>query len=233
MSTISAGTTSGTALVSTGNTDGTLQLQVNGTTPSVTLATTGAIGVGSTPGYGTSGQVLTSAGSGAAPTWTTVSSGFTLGTPVATTSGTSIDFTGIPAGVKKITITPSLVGTNGTSNLLVQLGDSGGIETTGYSSNCGYANSGQTVTVAFGSTGFILRNTGASTSAISGSLELTLENASTNTWVCSGVTTDTDTTSISMTAGRKALSAVLDRVRLTTVNGTDSFDAGEVNIVYL
>ena len=69
MSTISAGTTSGTALVSTGNTDGTLQLQVNGTTPSVTLATTGAIGVGSTPGYGTNGQVLTSAGSGAAPTW--------------------------------------------------------------------------------------------------------------------------------------------------------------------
>lgn len=71
MSTIAAGTTSGTALVSTGNTDGTLQLQVNGTTPSVTLATTGAVGVGSTPGYGTSGQVLTSGGSGAAPSWAT------------------------------------------------------------------------------------------------------------------------------------------------------------------
>lgn len=74
MSTIAAGTTSGTALVSTGNTDGTIQLQVNGTTPSVTLATTGAIGVGSTPGYGTSGQVLTSGGSSAAPSWSTVSS---------------------------------------------------------------------------------------------------------------------------------------------------------------
>lgn len=74
MSTIAAGTTSGTALVSTGNTDGTLQLQVNGTTPSVTLATTGAIGVGSTPGYGTSGQVLTSGGSAAAPSWATISS---------------------------------------------------------------------------------------------------------------------------------------------------------------
>lgn len=75
MSTISAGTTSGTALVNTGNTDGTLQFQVNGTTPSVTLATTGAIGVGSTPGYGTSGQVLTSAGSGAAPSWASIVSG--------------------------------------------------------------------------------------------------------------------------------------------------------------
>ena len=75
MSTIAAGITSGTALVSTGNTDGTIQLQVNGTTPSITLAANGALGVGSTPGYGTNGQLLTSSGSGSAPTWTTVSGG--------------------------------------------------------------------------------------------------------------------------------------------------------------
>lgn len=73
MSIIAAGTTSGTALVSTGNIDGTLQLRVNGTTPSVTLATTGAIGVGSTPAYGTLGQVLVSGGSAAAPTWSAIS----------------------------------------------------------------------------------------------------------------------------------------------------------------
>jgi hypothetical protein len=75
MSSISAGTTSGTALVSSGDTTGVLQLQVNGTTPSVTLATTGALGVGSTPGYGTLGQLLTSNGSAAAPAWTTVTGG--------------------------------------------------------------------------------------------------------------------------------------------------------------
>jgi hypothetical protein len=75
MSSIAAGTTSGTALVSTANTDGTIQLQVNGTTPSVTLAANGSLGVGSTPAYGTNGQVLTSAGTGSAPTWTTVSAG--------------------------------------------------------------------------------------------------------------------------------------------------------------
>jgi hypothetical protein len=74
MSIIAAGTTTTTALSSTGNTDGTLQLQVNGTTPSVTLNTLGAIGVGSTPGYGTSGQVLTSGGSTTAPTLTSVTS---------------------------------------------------------------------------------------------------------------------------------------------------------------
>ena len=74
MSNIAAGTTSGTALVSTGNTSGELQLQVNGTTPSVTLAANGSIGVGSSPAYGSSGDVLTSAGTGSAPTWTTPAS---------------------------------------------------------------------------------------------------------------------------------------------------------------
>jgi hypothetical protein len=69
MSIIASGTTTTTALIQTGNTDGTLQLQVNGTTPSVTLNTLGAVGVGSTPSFGTSGQVLVSNGSSAAPTW--------------------------------------------------------------------------------------------------------------------------------------------------------------------
>lgn len=72
MSIIAAGTTTTTALSSTGNTDGTLQFQVNGTTPSVTLNTLGAIGVGSSPNYGSSGQALVSGGSTAAPTWANV-----------------------------------------------------------------------------------------------------------------------------------------------------------------
>jgi hypothetical protein len=75
MSIIAAGTTTTTALSSTGNTDGTLQFQVNGSTASVTLNTLGAIGVGSSPAYGTSGQVLTSAGSTAAPAWAAAPSG--------------------------------------------------------------------------------------------------------------------------------------------------------------
>ena len=101
MSIIAAGTTTNTALVNTGNTDGTLQLQVNGTTPSVTLATTGAIGVGSTPGYGTNGQVLTSSGSSAAPTWTTAGASLTtpsftstigVGGATASASGAGVTF---------------------------------------------------------------------------------------------------------------------------------------------
>lgn len=80
MSIIASGTTTTTALVQTANTDGTLQLQVNGTTPSVTLNSLGAVGVGSTPGYGTSGQALLSSGSTSAPTW---------GTPSSATSATT------------------------------------------------------------------------------------------------------------------------------------------------
>ena len=33
-------------------------------------------------------------------------------------------------------------------------------------------------------------------------------------------------------AGRVTLSGALDRVRVTTVNGTDTFDAGSINILY-
>lgn len=95
MSSIAAGTTSGSALVSTGDTTGNLVLQVNGTTPSVSLAANGAIGVGASPSYGTSGQVLTSAGSAAAPTWATpastvVTQNLTLITTTTISSATSV-----------------------------------------------------------------------------------------------------------------------------------------------
>ena len=100
MSTIAAGTTSGTALVSTGNTDGTLQLQVNGTTPSITLAANGAIGVGSSPSYGSANQVLQSNGSSAAPSWVAAGSGFSQA-QIFTSSGS---FTVPASGKFKVTI---------------------------------------------------------------------------------------------------------------------------------
>lgn len=75
MSTITAGTTSGQAIVFNGDTTGALSFTVDNTTLALTLNTTGAFGVGTSPSFGTSGQFLTSAGSGAAPTWTTLVSG--------------------------------------------------------------------------------------------------------------------------------------------------------------
>ena len=91
MSTIAAGTTLTTALVSSGDTTGALQLQVNGTTPTITLAANGAVGVGSTPAYGTSGQFLTSSGSSSAPTWTTVT------VPPAAAQGFVTQYQGVSA----------------------------------------------------------------------------------------------------------------------------------------
>ena len=230
MSTIAAGTTSGTALVSTGNTDGTLQLQVNGTTPSITLAANGSIGVGSTPGYGTNGQVLTSAGTGAAPTWTTVSAGLTLGTPVATTSGTSITFTGIPAGVKQINIMFNGVSIDSTNDsAIIQLGDSGGIETSGYGGAYNRPPGG--VSTQF-SNGFIVFDSVNTAFTYNGLLILTLQNSSTNTFTGMSTLGMSNAAQSGYGGGVKSLSAVLTQIRLTTINGASSFDAGEINISY-
>ena len=179
---------------------------------------------------GTATYVLTSNGS-AAPTWAAPAGGggITLGTPVATTSGTSIDFTGIPAGTKQIVITFNGVSTDGTSAKLIQIGDSGGIETTGYSS-CGYILT-TTVAAGFASAGYAIYSESAS-HALRGSVILTLESSSTNTWCAQGVLSG-NTASNFLISGDKSLSATCDRVRITTELGTQNFDAGSINIAYI
>lgn len=157
--------------------------------------------------------------------------GPTLATEQATTSGTSIDFTGIPAGTRRITIMFVGVSTNGTNIPCVQLGDSGGIETNAYSgltwNHTGAATiSHSTFFHLFTATGY------AANMAIYGHLTLTLENASTNTWVASGVIGTTGSFTGNTITGAKSTSAVLDRIRLTTNTGVDTFDAGAVNISY-
>ena len=153
------------------------------------------------------------------------------GTAVASTSGTSIDFTGIPSWAKRVTVMFSGISTNGTSIPQIQLGDSGGIETTGYVG--GYATNGVSGGIL---SGFPLTYAGMSAvSEISGSLTLSLVNASTNTWVCAGTQARLSggvAQEATTFGGGKSLSAVLDRVRLTTVNGTDTFDAGSINIMW-
>ena len=183
---------------------------------------------------GTNGQVLTSAGSGL-PSWATVSAGFTLGTPVPTTSGTSIDFTGIPAGTKQIVISFVSVSTNGSSGYLIQIGDSGGVETTDYLSMTVYFATGGTAQFENRTIGYenkVNFNSGSGT-IVSGSITLTLENSTAFSWVATGILFNTSVKECSFNAGNKSLSAVLDRVRITTVGGTDTFDAGEINIAYI
>lgn len=153
----------------------------------------------------------------------------TSGTAQASTSGTSIDFTGIPSWVKRITVMFNGVSTNGSSLPQVQLGTSSGVETTGYvsliSSYGAAATASSTTGVlanVFGNAGYVV--TGLITFAYVGS----------NLWVASMVTTvDQSLGNFSSSgAGRKTLSGTLDRIRVTTVNGTDTFDAGSINILY-
>lgn len=164
---------------------------------------------------------LTAASSG-------TSAGITLGTAVASTSGTSIDFTSIPSGTKRITINFAGVSTNGTSNMLVQLGDSGGIENTGYISGTTNDNGTRATSTA----GFIIQSVTAAGDVMSGRVTLELLNASTFKWVSAGQMCETGSGLDGESGGSKSLSAELDRVRITTVGGTATFDAGEINITY-
>lgn len=176
--------------------------------------------------------------SGTPGTWTQIrglSEGITtltLGTEVASTSGTSIDFTGIPSWAKKIVIELVGVSTNGTADLIVQLGDAGGIETTGYLCSAAriLAASSGAVSLTSG-----LLVTGGSTDANTakhGTVVLTLEDAAQFTWGGVAVSGSSDVARVDVAAGSKSLSAALDRVRLTTSGGTDTFDAGAINILY-
>jgi hypothetical protein len=194
------------------------------------IGSSGQIGL-SGANYGTSGQVLTSGGSGAAPTWTTVGGGgLTLGTPVSPTSSTSIDFTGIPAGTKQIIITFRGISTDGSSAKLIQIGDSGGIETSGYVS-CGYRILGDTPQAGYASAGYAIYSE-SSGHTLSGSIILTLLSSSANTWVAQGILTG-NTNSNFLISGEKSLSATCDRVRITTELGTQNYVAGSINIAYM
>ena len=155
-----------------------------------------------------------------------VTGSITRGTAVASTSGTSIDFTSLPTGIKRITVMFSGVSVSGTSNIQIQLGDAGGIEATGYLGVAvNYSGSGASNPL----TGFAIASALAA-NLLSGHLILT--NISGNIWVASGLLGTSNTTFAAYTAGNKTLSDVLDRVRITTVNGTDTFDAGSINIFY-
>lgn len=175
----------------------------------------------------TSGNVLTSNGT----TWTSAANNkLTAATAQASTSGTSIDFTSIPSWAKRITVMLNGVSVSGTSVILIQLGDSGGVETTGYLS-VGSRIAGSSASSASYTTGFGLSSTNAAASTYSGSITLSLIDTS-NTWVANGVASETSSGYTTFTSGNKQTSATLDRVRVTTVNGTDTFDAGSINIMY-
>ena len=158
----------------------------------------------------------------------------TSGTAVASTSGTSIDFTSIPSWVKRITVMLNTVSTNGGSALLIQIGSSGGIETTGYDSIATTTTTTNNTTRGAGSTSGYLLSGSPNGAAATPSGAITLVNISSNSWLVSGSIADSNAIGpgVSVVGGTKSLSGTLTQVRITTVNGTDAFDAGSINILY-
>jgi len=147
----------------------------------------------------------------------------TSGTSVSA-SGTYVDFTSIPSWVKRITVMLNGVSASGESNFQIQLGDSGGIETTGYT---GCVN--REINVLSFSNGFVLMYNSLAYTTNVIPVVLTLVNE--NNWMCSFISARSDT-AVSYGAGVKSLSDVLTQLRITTANGTDTFDAGSINIMY-
>jgi hypothetical protein len=152
-----------------------------------------------------------------------------VGTPVATTSGTSVSLsTTIPSWAKRITLLFNGVSLSGTSDILVQVGGSGGFENTSYVSESTTTTASATG-VSTSTAGFIVRLQSA-TNVATGKVLIELTGTS-NTWIATHSMRHS-TTSTCYGAGSKATSATLDRVQVASANGSDTFDAGDITVAY-
>jgi len=173
-------------------------------------------------------SVLTADIANAAVTPAKLSQPFTLGTVVATTSGTAHDITGIPSWARRIVLLLNGVSTSSTSNLLVQIG-SGSIANTGYDAAAWQANTNLTSS----SIGFVITGSNTAGFITSGRVVVELQDLAAFKYVCSGQNGSlTNGPAVSVHAGNKTLAGLMDRIRLTTVNGTDTFDGGSINIMF-
>jgi hypothetical protein len=142
--------------------------------------------------------------------------------------GTSIIFSSLPTWIKRITVMFNGVSTSGTSNLQIQLG-AGSVTITGYLSAAANILAGTPVT-ANSTTGLIVTGATASTALWYGNITLT--NITGNVWTMSSSLGRSDVATVSTAGGSISLGDTLDRTVITTVNGTDTFDAGSFNILY-
>jgi hypothetical protein len=156
------------------------------------------------------------------------SSVITSGTSQTSTSGTSIDFTSIPSWAKRITVMFGGVSTSGTSDILIQIG-SGSITTSGYNS-AGFGSIGSSSSMTASSAGFVVRSdVAADVKNGAMTIHLISSNIYSSSHVFGG---NTGRNIVTMGGGNVTLGGALDRVRITTINGTDTFDAGTINILY-
>ena len=201
----------------------------------VTVDSTGVSISGSSSGTTTlvasataSGTVTLPAGTGTAVV-NGLSSPLVQGTAVASTSGTAIAYTNLPSWVRRITLMLTGVSTSGTSNIIVQLG-TGATPTYTTSGYIGSVNIQTGGTSTNFSSGFMINNSTGAADVFNG--QIVINSFGSNTWVESGMLGLSNAAGARYSAGYVPLAAVLTAVQLTTVGGTDTFDAGSINILY-
>jgi hypothetical protein len=199
-------------------------LTVTGTSTLTGAATVGGVAVVAAAPTATGNIPFSTNGT----TWSSTAK-IVLGTAVASTSGTSIDFTGIPSWVKRVTVMFSGVSTNGSSFFEIRIG-AGSIVTSGYVSSASGGTSANVLSGTTSTSGFAINAFQASTYIFTGTFVLLKIDG--NNWIESGILNTESFANAYMSSGRISLGGTLDRVRITTVNGTDTFDAGTINILY-
>jgi hypothetical protein len=201
-----------------------MPVTINGTTGVVTPGAT----IGSINGIlKSSSGVVSQAVAGTDYLTPTSGGSITLDT-AQTASGTAVDFTGIPSWVKRITVMMNGVSTSGSSDVIIQIG-SGSFSTSGYSSFGGFISSSGT-NIATSSIGFLF-NIAPSSPRICTGIS-TICNVNSNNWIQSALSSIATSHAMNCSGSAPALSGALDRIRITMANGTDTFDAGTINISY-
>lgn len=178
---------------------------------------------------GTASQQLRMNAGATAPEWfTPTAAGITLGTKQAGSGTTENAFTSLPAGIKRISLNFGALSTNGTSVIIVQLGDSGGYKTSGYAGAIETASSRYTFT-----DGFKLVGVGDAGWALYGRVVLELLDSTTDQWTGTIWSADSTGNAVYTGAGSITLSGDLDRLRVTTQGGVNTIDvASALNIAY-
>lgn len=158
-----------------------------------------------------------------------VYNGIASGTAVASTSGTSITFSSIPSWVKRVTVMFNGVSTSGTSYVTTRIGTGGTVLSSGYSGE-NFTSASTVVANNAISTGFNFTDSGSASDVRWGTIVLTLVGS--NAWIATGTMGFTGTVRMSTLGGGVTLGGALDTITITTQGGTDTFDAGSINILY-